>query len=616
MIESNDINGFQLYHSFLSGYEGLLGVKRRLNDINVFPVPDGDTGTNMVATMYATLQVPRVFRSISKTLNSLADRSLSSARGNSGIIIAQFINGLAKNCPDKASVSAEEFGAALERAALDTGSAIEDPREGTLLTVLHVWSAEMRRLSARGGSMRDHFIESLVAARSALAETTNQLEALRKAGVVDAGASGLVVFLEGVARMLVTGKVSWQRAAFAADAADSAEYEHALPPGPEDIQHRYCTEALLLHSDPVSEGFADSLRRELRPFGDSLIISSGRNKTKIHVHTNEPAKLFFTLKDHGRIIEQKVDDMVRQYSAVHRPVSRIAIVTDSVADIPAALIDRYQIHVIPLKIIWGDDEYLDRLTIDAETFYPYLDSRKDYPGSSIPDPVRVDQVFSWLADHYESIIAIPVGKALSGTWQVMRRSAEAVPGRRVSVVDSRLNSAAQGLVVLAAAEDAANGLSHERILERTGERIRDARILVGVATFKYMVRGGRISALKGAIAAMTHLKPIISLDGEGKGVAYGASFTHEASLRKIISEARKRPASIGRYAVVHAACPGRAAAFAREVASIVGRECEYIMEISPVVGIHAGIGAMALAWIAPETAMPEPAAIASGAVSE
>ena len=598
MKESNGINGFQLYHSLLSGYESLLGAKRHLNDINVFPVADGDTGNNMVATVRATLQVPRVFRSLSKTLSALADRSLSSARGNSGIIIAQFINGISDNCPDKPSVSAEEFGDALSKAAYDTGKAIENPREGTLLTVLHAWTAEFRRLSARGGAMKDHFVESLEAARAALRETTDQLDVLKKAGVVDAGASGFVSFLEGIARMLVTGKASWERSSFAAEAADSAEYAHDIPESSGEIAYRYCTEALVLHEGKPPEHLADDLRRDLRGFGDSLIISSGRNKTKIHVHTNEPAKLFFALKDSGRIVEQKVDDMVRQYRAVHAPVSRVAVVTDSIADVPPDLVDRYQIHVIPLKILWGEDEYLDRLTIDAETFYPYLDSRKDYPGSSIPDPVRVDQVFSWLSSHYESVIAIPVGKALSGTWQVMRRSADALSanGYRVSVVDSKLNSAAQGLVVLAAAEDAANGLSHDDILARTEERIRGARILVSVATFKYMVRGGRISALKGAIAAMTHLKPVITLDGAGKGVAYGASFTQKASLAKILSEARNKAAE-SRYAVVHAACPERAAEFAEEVASALGRKCEYIMEISPIVGIHAGVGAVALAWI-------------------
>lgn len=291
--------------------------------------------------------------------------------------------------------------------------------------------------------------------------------------------------------------------------------------------------------------------------------------------------------------------MVHQYRAVHHPVSRIAIITDSIADIPAELIDRYQIHVIPLKILWGDDEYLDRLTISTESFYRYLDSREAYPSSSVPDPLRVEQVFSWLVSHYESVIAIPVGKVLSGTWKVMQRSTEKVAtnGYKFTVIDSKLNSAAQGLVVLAAAEDAANGISYEEIIARTEERIRGSKILVSVATFKYMVRGGRISALKGAIAAMTHLKPIIALDETGKGVAYGASFTKSGSRKKILRHVSKYRASIRRYAVVHAAAPEQAAEYAKKVAAVLGMEPEYIMEISPIVGIHSGIGAVAIAWL-------------------
>ncbi len=596
MPDALTINGYHLYHSFLSGYEYLLKERKHLNDINVFPVADGDTGSNMVATMYSTLQLPRVSRSAAKTLSYLADRSLSAARGNSGIILAQFINGLAKECPKSDTITAPELGDALVRAAEGTRSALEDPREGTLLTVMSAWSSEFSRLVKAGGDLKEHFAQSLAAAQKALENTKNQLDVLKKANVVDAGASGFVSFIEGVTRMLLTGRVSWQRKPFTVGFEDTASAEHDLPETSGEIPFRYCTEALLLNPDGTD---LTSLRKELAPFGDSLIITGGRDKVKIHIHTNEPARLFAGLGPHGRIIEQKIDDMVHQYNAVHHPVAKIAIVTDSIADIPQELIDRLQIHVIPLKILWGQDEYLDRLSIDTKTFYPWLDSREEFPSSSIPDPVRVEQVFSWLSTHYESVIAIPVGRVLSGTWQVMKNAAAKAqtPTCSFTVVDSKLNSAAQGLVVLAAAEDAATGMSHDDIVTRTEERIKGSRILVSVATFKYMVRGGRISAVKGAIAALTHLKPIISLDSDGKGVAFGASFSQGGSLKKISSAISKEKGHLGRYAVVHAASPERAEKWAKALEQELGRPCEYIMEISPIVGIHAGVGALAVAWI-------------------
>ncbi len=593
------LNGYILYNSFISGYENLLKHKNHLNDINVFPVADGDTGNNMVSTFYSTIQAPLVTRSVSTTMNSIADRALSGARGNSGIIVAQFLNGLANECAEKETMTTVEFGSALKNAAAFTYLAIENPKEGTLITILRIWSEEMYQLGQVIHDFRELFTRSIESARIALEKTKEQLEVLRKANVVDAGASGFVSFLEGVARMISTGVVPHKRVSFPVSSGEEDEQGHDIPETDDTITFRYCTEALLVRLATDTGDQPEELSTRLKTLGDSLIVSNGREKTKIHIHTDDPSALFLMLRDYGRIIEQKVDDMRLQYNAVHHPVSKIAIVTDSIADIPAELLDRYQIHVIPQKILWGENEYLDRLTITAETFYPYLDERTDYPSSSIPDPYRVDQVFSWLAAHYESIIAVPVGKALSGTWQVMETSAQKLraKGYPVTVVDSRLNSAAQGLAVLSAAESAASGQSYTHILESLEKTIRGAKIYVSVATFKYMVRGGRVSALKGFIAAIINLKPIISLDENGKGIAFGASFSQDGSKKKILKGVNKNKNAIRKYAVVHAGVPERAKEYAGELKQILGTECEYIMEISPVVGIHAGIGTVAVAWI-------------------
>ena len=499
-------------------------------------------------------------------------------------------------------MSTREFGKALQHAAAQTYLAIDNPREGTLITVFRTWSDEMSRLGEILHDFREVFSRSIHAARLALERTKDQLSVLKDAGVVDAGASGFVSFLEGVARMIATGVVPPKRLAFPLSVADEEELAHDVPESADTITFKYCTEALVLRKRSDSGTVTDagpSLRQALAGLGDSLIISEGRDKLNIHIHTDEPARLFLALKEYGRVLEQKVDDMRLQFNATHHPVSTTAIVTDSIADISPELIDRYQIHVIPQKILWGDDEYLDRLTISAQTFYPFLDDRAEYPSSSVPDPHRVDQVFSWLAAHYQSIIAIPVGKSLSGTWQVMRNSAEklAQQGYPVTVVDSKLNSAAQGLVVLAAAEAAAAGLGHEAILGRLSDSIARARIFVSVATFKYMVRGGRVSALKGFLAALTNLKPIVSLDREGKGTAFGASFSQEGSKRKILRNIRAHRSTISRYVVVYAGAPQQASRYADDLAAILGHPPEYIMEISPIVGIHAGIGAVAVAYV-------------------
>ncbi|MBN2811989.1 MAG: DegV family EDD domain-containing protein [Spirochaetales bacterium] len=593
--ELRSINGTVVYNSFLSGYEKLAAERVHLDAINVFPVPDGDTGSNMVSTLYTAIREPPSSHSLSGTLGQIADRALSGARGNSGIILAQFLNGLAEACPDEAAMSTIEFAEALKKAAAGTRNAVENPREGTLITLLDVWTGEMYRLSHAIGDFKDLFLGSMERAREALAETRDMLEELRSARVVDAGASGFVSFLEGIALMIASGVVP-SRPEAEPMAFESTGDEHVV--SPENIAHRYCTEALI-RRPAGGEAFPEHLHEALKEMGDSLIISNGRERTRIHIHTNDPSALFLTLRGYGKIEEQKVDDMKHQYNCVHRPVSRIAVVTDSIADIPGDLADQYQIHVIPQKIRWGEDEYLDRVTITSRTMLPYLDASPDYPGSSAPDPARVNQVFSWLSSHYDSVIAVPVAKAQSATWQVMSSAAREFKkkGFTIDVVDSRLNSAAQGLAVLSAARDAAEGIPHDEILKRLEKTIENAKIYVSVATFKYMVRGGRVSALKGLIAALTRLKPVVSLDAAGKGVAWGASFSADGSAAKILKEAKTSKSGIRRWDVVHAAAPERAADMAEKMSSVLGTEPEYVMEISPIVALHAGIGAVAVAWI-------------------
>lgn len=586
------LNGYNLYHSLLSGYEQIAREKNSINNINVFPVADGDTGNNMVSTLQTSIRIRKVSRSISQTMNEIADQALSGARGNSGIILAQFLNGLAQACEQKETLTTTEFGAALKHASELTWRSIEDPREGTLLTVLKVWSAEIHDLSTQLNDFRELFLKSMMRARLALSATTHQLEILRKANVVDAGAQGFVSFLEGIAHMIHTGnipKIQIDDILF----SDNQYDFHEFPAVCGAIVHRYCTEVLINHRDYN----LDDMRKSLSMQGDSLIISRGRASTRIHIHTNDPAQFFLTIKKYGSIVEQKIDDMILQYETVHKPLSSTAIVTDSIADIPRTILDRYQIHVISQKILWEGDEYLDRLTINGSTFYPFLDQRTEYPGSSAPEPKRIAQYFSWLASHYKSIVVIPVSRHMSATWKVMESEAVKFQkkGYPIVVIDSRLNSAAQGLVVIEAAKDAAAHLPTEEIIARTEQRIARTKIYVSVATFKYMIRGGRISKLKGLIGKISHLKPIISIDNDGKGIAYGASFTVKGSRKKITKQVLQQKDTIERYAVVHAAAADTAMQYANELTQLLGKEPDYIMEISPAVGIHAGIGAIAVA---------------------
>ena len=598
-MEEAVINGFHIYHGFLSGYMSVLDKKSEMNSINVFPVADGDTGNNIARTILSTIKGTPSMKSVDAMLKLIADRSLEGARGNSGMILSQFITGFYKAGKGKEKLSIKEFGENSRQAVEFAYAAMAEPREGTILTVLRVWADTIHRESQKDHSIKKILSLGFHAAREALQNTTEQLKILKQNRVVDAGALGVVSFLEGVEKLHLKGPVSYSlRKEFKQGKfLESWKHTEVAHGKATAITFRYCTE-LLLESPSAT---AENLRVELKGVGDSLIVGQGDNRIRIHIHTDDPQGLTTRLNSKGKIIQQKVDDMVRQNQVVNERKADIAVVTDSIADIPLNILDELQIHVIPLNLMWGDREYLDRLTISPEEFYRQQAFRNDFPSSSLPDITRITENFSYLKEYYDGILVLPVSNALSGTCQQMMQAAQAFNevSRIVSVIDTKLNSAAQGLLVMETAREAMKGASLAD-LEKFASDLRErVKIYVSLNTFKFMVKGGRVSPLTGSIAAALNMKPIVTLDENGKGVAKEKAFSMRGLLKKItdILKVTVNTSGIEKFCVVHALAPAKAEEFARLVEGIIGIPVEYITSISPIVGMHSGKGAVAIGLI-------------------
>lgn len=601
-MKQNTITGFHLYHGFLSGYFNIARYREYLNKINVFPVPDGDTGNNMIRTFRSIVKGLRSSRSAGKILEDVADSSLEHARGNSGIIISQYLNSLYRNAGDRSSYSIKDFGAAVKKSARDAYRAMENPVEGTILSVIDAWAEVVYAESRNGHAFEQILSRAFAAAKKALLKTPEQLPVLKENNVVDAGAWGFVRFLEGIEFMNRNGPVSPSiRKELIVPSAGTGDYENQdLHSGLANLDFRYCTEVLL---EDVTDS-PGNIRSDLKALGDSLIVSMGKNRARIHIHSNSPAEVVRMAGHYGHVTQQKADDMLRQEQVISSRQGDIAVLTDSIADIPQEILDAYQIHVLNLQLIWDNQEFLDRLTISPETFYREQAVRTSFPSSSIPSRARVDALYQYLLDHYSGIIVLPVAKALSGTWQQMFLASEAYnrEGRRIAVVDTRLNSAAQGLLVIEIAKAAAGGMNLEDLSALAEDLKRRIKIFVSVHTFKYMVKGGRVSPLKGFIASALHIKPIVSLDAAGKGIAFEKSFSQKGLLKKMsgIIEDIHRKRGIVKYCVVHALAEDKARVFASIVEKITGRAPDYISSISPIVGMHSGKGAVAIAIIEQE----------------
>lgn len=585
------LDGNRLYYAFLVGGNAVIKDQNYLNKINVFPVPDADTGTNLASTMRSIAERARLDRSADLTMNSIADAALSGARGNSGLIFAQFLYGMSEEVANAKKLSTRLFGESVKKAAQKTYGAIISPVEGTMLTVIKDWAEATHALSMKHRDFADLLAHSLHVAHRSLTETPLKLAALAKAGVVDAGAKGFVDFLEGIAHFIKQGKLKH----LSKPERITEESDIHVHSDKSSISHRYCSEALLTGENMD----LDKVREELHAYGNSAIVAGSAKKARIHIHTDRTAELFFRLKDYGSIIQIKADDMQRQYEASHERKAPIALVTDSSADLPQNFIDEHQIHVIPFQLSFGETLFLDKVTITPDQFYTLLRTRPEHPKSSQPTRQSVQNLFSFLGSHYESIIVINISDKLSGAYRLSQEASSLIENKRISVIDSRQLSVSLGLIVYRIAEAIRQEKLHSEIIRLAEEWAAKTKILVDVQTLEYMVRGGRVSHLKGFLAKVLNMKPIVSLDPEGKATVSGKSFSRKRNIKKIVGliKEMKERNEIWNYAIVHAQNRERAETYAQRLTEELDQTPLYIMDISPVIGVHNGIGAVGIGFM-------------------
>jgi len=313
----------RLYNSFLSGAHEVIKNKNSLNEINVFPVADGDTGSNLSSTMHAIIMDAKISGSVKETMNSIADAALTGARGNSGIIIAQYINGIFLSLMDDEMITISSFAETVKNAVPYAYQAISNPVEGTIITVIREWADAVYSHKDLSATFSELFSKSLITANKSLEATTSRLKVLQDSKVVDSGAKGFVYFLQGFATFLHSGKLDLKVSEEQEDLSFNEELIHSQG----EIRHRYCTEALL-SADSID---LEALRSELALYGDSLIVAGNNHKARIHIHANAPEQVFQVLRKKGIILQQKADDMIRQNESAFDSKYAIALITDSIA---------------------------------------------------------------------------------------------------------------------------------------------------------------------------------------------------------------------------------------------------------------------------------------------
>ncbi len=302
------IEGKMLRDMFVSGANNLQNHKELVDKLNVFPVPDGDTGTNMSLTIsYAMKELAKVENdSITEIGKSLSKGSLMGARGNSGVILSQIIRGFSKSIEGKEQISTEDLAKAFKNGSDTAYKAVIKPIEGTILTVVRE-SGEYAIKAAKKEKDLLKFLEMVIdEANKSLERTPELLKNLKEAGVVDSGGKGLVLIYEGMYEALKGKPIK------AKDLNDSnvSEVKQAgTSINTEDIKFCYCTE-FILESNSISD---TEIRDIMLKYGDSLAVVGDEGIIKVHVHTNDPGLVLQDALKHGQLVTIKIENMKLQH---------------------------------------------------------------------------------------------------------------------------------------------------------------------------------------------------------------------------------------------------------------------------------------------------------------
>jgi DegV family protein with EDD domain len=510
------VDGPRLANSVSAAADWVAAGREEINRINVFPVPDGDTGTNFTLTLRAVADALRALgdASLPETAQTMARAAILGARGNSGMMLAHFLLGFSDALGDRPIATAPDIARAIRCGADRLYESLDDPREGTILTVARdaaVAAEPVARLTSDIGEFMKRLLEE---GEAALARTPELMAVLKEAGVVDAGGKGFVRMLEGVVRYINGDPI------LAADLSDETEQRAYFPAAAIDVaverDFQYCTEVLVRGEQLPS---ANEARTAMHSFGGSTVVAVMGDILKIHVHTDTPEAVFSYAARWGRVDTAKAQDMRAQHRQLaHADRRAVGVVTDSSADLPDAVLDHHRITLVPLQVVFGDTTFRDRVELKPEEFYRRLRASAELPTTSQPSPADFIKAFRDAAQEAEEVVAVLLGSTLSGTFNAAQAAIRAGGLQGVHLVDSRSASLGVGLLALRGAELAESGWSGARIAAELTRVRAQSGMLLTVDRYDNLLRSGRISRSKAWLAGMLDVKPILSLDREGQVV--------------------------------------------------------------------------------------------------
>lgn len=593
----NELTTKRLCQSIFSGARLVIKNKEELNHINVFPVADGDTGSNLASLMQAILNdVPQESKSTKNLLDKMAEAAIIGARGNSGLIFAQYLCGLSEHYIEDEDGAERGLVNSFQLSISKAYQAVVDPKEGTILSVMRTWAQTLDNEFKQTNSFSGALSAAYQAIEKALLDTRQQLAILTKNNLVDSGAKGFYYFITGFTTEYCKESQDFDNDYQTVSITQEENFDHLMTEKP---VFRYCTEFIL---NDVKVSIAD-VHASIDGLGDSMIIIGNQQVMKIHIHTDRPKQVLQGIEKVALVSYQKVDDMLVQYLVTKQQTSRIAIVTDSIADLPQDYVLTHQVHCLPINILSDGQAFLDKLTLDIDAINQKIKAGQVLTTSQ-PSIQTVDALLSFLEDKYDHVLVLTVSRKLSGTYQLVaqRIKEKQLSEDWIQVVDSRTNSAAQGLLVQKAVALAEQETSFSDLVTAIQGYRAQTFIYVAVADLNPMIKSGRIPKVLGQIAKRLSVLPIVTLDEVGAGVLKGVGFSQKHNINKIVKLVRRmaRDGQLAALAITHVSSPELASQLAKRLSHITKQPCE-VVESSGAIAISAGSGSIAVAGMKKES---------------
>lgn len=302
------LDGKLLKEMIINGAYELENNKDYINELNVFPVPDGDTGTNMAATiMAATKEIREAEDTVKSVMSAVSMGSLMGARGNSGVILSQILRGIAKKLKESEEIDTDVFAEALNEGVSTAYRAVMKPTEGTILTVAKESAEEAILYASETADFEEFLLKVYNKAEETLSRTPDMLPALKEAGVVDAGGKGLCLIYLGMLKRL-------QGIIISSEENNEIRNKSTINPpvSQKDIKFLYCTEFFIKTDSKNTNRF----KSEILNIGDSLVVVGEENLIKVHIHTNDPGEVLHKAVEFGELSKIKIDNMKEQHESI------------------------------------------------------------------------------------------------------------------------------------------------------------------------------------------------------------------------------------------------------------------------------------------------------------